>query len=66
VDEGKRVQLRRLGAAYLKGFDERLRATIRVRFDVVSVYLLDGECGFEVLEEAFGWAEKTQDRAPRN
>jgi putative endonuclease len=66
VDEGKRVQLRRLASAYLKGFDERLRSTIRVRFDVVSVYLLAGERGFEVLEDAFGWAEKTEDRSLRN
>jgi hypothetical protein len=26
-----------------------------VRFDVVSVYLIDGAAEFEVFQDAFGW-----------
>ncbi len=66
VDRDKRIQIRRLAAAYLRGFDRGLREGIRVRFDVVSVYLLPAGCEVEVMEDAFGWAEPWQDRQGRN
>src|ERR1700722_10781040 len=40
VDEGKREMLRKMARAYLKGFPEKLRREVPVRFDVVSVYLI--------------------------
>src|SRR5271154_465903 len=40
VDRDKQEMLRRMARAYLRGFPEKLRAEVPVRFDVVSVYLL--------------------------
>ena len=57
VDRGKRIQLRRLAAAYLKAFDEAQRNLIVCRFDVLSVYLLSGKNEYEMLDGAFGWTE---------
>jgi putative endonuclease len=42
VDAGKEERLRRLARAYLRGFGVERRRAIRVRFDVVSVYLPEG------------------------
>lgn len=39
VDEEKRRMLRKMGDAYLRGFPEDERRKIRVRFDVLAVYL---------------------------
>jgi putative endonuclease len=55
VDEGKRRMLRGLARAYLRTFPESERRSIPVRFDVVSVYLIDGSAEFEVFQGAFGW-----------
>jgi putative endonuclease len=55
VDENKRRMLRGLAEAYLRTFPERERRSIPVRFDVVSVYLIDGTAEFEVFKGAFGW-----------
>jgi putative endonuclease len=56
VDDLKRDMVRGLARAYLHRFPERERATIPVRFDVVSVYILSGVVGgSEVFEGAFGW-----------
>jgi putative endonuclease len=55
VDEGKRRMLRGLARIYLRTFPERERRSIPVRFDVVSVYLVDGAAEFEVFKSAFGW-----------
>jgi putative endonuclease len=55
VDEDKRVMLRKMARAYLKGFPERVRGEIAVRFDVVSVYLQPSGVEFEVFRGAFGW-----------
>jgi len=55
VDEGKRARIRGLARAYLRTFPESERSTIPVRFDVVSVYLVDGASEFEVFKNAFGW-----------
>lgn len=56
VDKDKREMLERMARAYLRGFPERLRAEIPVRFDVVSVYLLASGVEFEMYPGAFGWS----------
>jgi putative endonuclease len=55
VDREKQQMLRRMARAYLRGFPEKLRAEVPVRFDVVSVYLLPTEVEFELYRGAFGW-----------
>lgn len=64
VDRAKREQIRRLANVYLKAFREPLRDGIEVRFDVLSVYLLQGGPEFERLEGAFGWYERPGNRSP--
>jgi putative endonuclease len=54
VDEGKREMLRKMARAYVKGFPEKLRREVPVRFDVVSVYLLGDGVEFDVYRGAFG------------
>ena len=53
VDEGKREMLRKMARAYVKGFPEKLRREVPVRFDVVSVYLLEDGVEFDVYRGAF-------------
>ncbi|NYF50426.1 YraN family protein [Tunturiibacter gelidoferens] len=55
VDRDKRDMLRRMARAYLKGFPEKLRGDVPVRFDVVSVYLLPTGTEFKLYRGAFGW-----------
>ncbi len=55
VDSSKQEMLRKMARVYVKGFPRDLRNTVRVRFDVVSVYLLSGGAEFEVRKGAFGW-----------
>jgi putative endonuclease len=55
VDEDKRQMVRGLARAYLRTFPESERGTIPVRFDVVSVYTIDGASEVEVFPGAFGW-----------
>jgi putative endonuclease len=55
VDRDKQDMLRKMARAYLKGFPEKLRADVAVRFDVVSVYLLPSGVEFDLYREAFGW-----------
>lgn len=55
VDGEKQDILRRMARAYLKGFPEKLRADVPVRFDVVSVYLLPTGVEFDLYRGAFGW-----------
>jgi putative endonuclease len=55
VDEDKRTTLRRLARIYLHGFPEGERRKIPARFDVVSVYCVEGKNEFEVFQNAFGW-----------
>jgi putative endonuclease len=55
VDRDKRDMLRKMARAYLRGFPEKLRADVPVRFDVVSVYLLRSGVEFDVYRGAFGW-----------
>jgi putative endonuclease len=72
VDGAKQETLRRLARAYLRGFPEERRRSIRVRFDVVSVYFrrsgggMDGGRGVEIevfprafarsAAERWGWS----------
>jgi putative endonuclease len=56
VDRDKREMLQKMARAYLRGFPEKLRGEIPVRFDVVSVYLLPTGAEFEVYRAAFGWS----------
>jgi putative endonuclease len=53
VDDLKRLQLRKLAAAYLKHLPELHRASVRVRFDILSVYLLPTGQEFEHIPDAF-------------
>jgi putative endonuclease len=55
VDREKQDMLRRMARAYLRGFPEKLRADVPVRFDVVSVYLLPSGVEFDLYRGAFGW-----------
>ena len=55
VDKDKRDMLRRMARAYLRGFPEKLRAEVPVRFDVVSVYLLRSGVEFDLYRGVFGW-----------
>jgi putative endonuclease len=55
VDQDKREMLQKMARAYLRGFPEKLRADIPVRFDVVSVYLLPSGAEFDLYRSAFGW-----------
>jgi putative endonuclease len=55
VDEEKRATVRNLARAYLRSLHESERGTIRVRFDVVSVYSIHGTTEVEVFQNAFGW-----------
>ncbi len=55
VDGEKQRMLMRMAKAYLKGFRRELREQVRVRFDVVSVYLLADQAEFEVRRGAFTW-----------
>ena len=55
VDDDKQEMLRRLARAYLQRFPSSLREGVRVRFDVVSVYLQPSGDEFDVYRGAFGW-----------
>jgi putative endonuclease len=55
VDEDKRNMVRGLARAYLRALPETERAAVPVRFDVVSVYKIEGATEFEVFPGAFGW-----------
>jgi putative endonuclease len=55
VDVEKQDMLRRMARAYLRGFPEKLRKDVPVRFDVVSVYLLPTGVEFDLYRGAFGW-----------
>jgi putative endonuclease len=55
VDREKQNMLRKMARAYLRGFPEKLRTEVPVRFDVVSVYLLPTGVEFELYRGAFGW-----------
>ena len=54
VDEDKRAMMRKMARAYLRGFPERLRGEVPVRFDVVSVYLQASGTEFELYRGVSG------------
>lgn len=58
VDAGKRKQLRRVTAAYLRHFPREVREDVPVRFDVVSVYLLPSGAEVEHACGAFGMSDR--------
>lgn len=59
VDRSKRKTLRRLAQIYLKQFKQ----PPRVRFDVLSVYLLPGKpAEVQHIQSAFGWHERPRAR----
>jgi putative endonuclease len=62
VDNLKKTQLRKLAAAYLKRLPELHRASVRVRFDVLSVYLLPTGHEFEHIPDAFPLIAPTRTR----
>jgi putative endonuclease len=55
VDREKKAMLRDMARAYLRRISREKRDAIPVRFDVLSVYLIEGEPQFEVFRDAFGW-----------
>jgi putative endonuclease len=55
VDDTKRDMLRSLARAYLHTFPEPERKSIPVRFDIVSVYAVDGQTDFQIFQGAFSW-----------
>ena len=55
VDRDKEKQLRKLARAYLRGFPESGRDAIRVRFDVIAVYMEGKSPEVEVMRDAFAW-----------
>lgn len=57
VDDDKRRMLRSLARAYLRSFPAAHRASIPVRFDVVSVYLIGtAPPDIDHFPGAFGWS----------
>jgi putative endonuclease len=55
VDRDKQQMLRRMARSYVKRFPWRLRDSVTVRFDVVSVYLVPSDVEFNLYRGAFGW-----------
>lgn len=55
IDDDKQEMLRKMARAYLRGFPEKLRREVPVRFDIVSVYLQQTDVEFDVYKGAFGW-----------
>ena len=53
VDGEKQTMLRRMAAAYVRGFPEGKREEVVVRFDIVAVYLEGGRAECEVFRDAF-------------
>jgi putative endonuclease len=51
VDSAKREELREMARVYSK----QVPPGTKKRFDVVSVYLEDGETDVELMKDAFGW-----------
>ena len=53
VDPHKQQTLRKMASAYLRQLPERHRASVSLRFDIVSIYLLPAGAEFEHLRDAF-------------
>lgn len=63
VDRPKQRQLRRMAAAYRGQLPELHRTSVRVRFDVLSVYLLATGTEFEHIQDAFPIAAPARGRS---
>lgn len=59
VDAHKRATLRRLASLYLRQLPQETAP--QVRFDVISVYLVNGAKDCVHFENAFGWSERRGD-----
>ena len=57
VNPPKQKQLRKMAAAWLAQLPARHRRRVRVRFDVISVYLVTDEPEFEHILDAFPYRE---------
>jgi putative endonuclease len=53
VDHLKQHQLRKLASAYLQRLPEAHRPSVRIQFDILSVYLLPTGAEFEHIPDAF-------------
>jgi putative endonuclease len=53
VDRHKQRNLRRMASAYLRQLPGSYRASVPLRFDILSVYLLPSGAEFEHLRDAF-------------
>jgi putative endonuclease len=53
VDQYKQQVLRRMATAYLRQLPEPYRASVPVRFDVLSVYLVSVQAEFDHFRDAF-------------
>jgi putative endonuclease len=53
VDQHKQEMLRKMASAYLRQLPELHRQSVRLRFDVISVYFDSGRPVFEHLRNAF-------------
>lgn len=62
VDPHKQRMLRKMTAAYLRQLPEQHRASVPIRFDILSVYLLQSGAEFEHLHDAF---QGTEPATPR-
>lgn len=59
VDNHKRATLRRLASQYIRQLPQETAP--QVRFDVISVYLVNGAKDCVHFENAFGWNERRRD-----
>lgn len=59
VDSHKRAILRRLASQYIRQLPQETAP--QVRFDVISVYLINGAKDCVHFENAFGWNERRRD-----
>jgi putative endonuclease len=55
VDDQKKTMLRRMARAYRRTLPREVRAELKVRFDVVSVYLLGQAVDCELVRNAFAF-----------
>jgi putative endonuclease len=51
VDEAKRRMLRRMASSYIRTLPNEYRDSLRLRFDIVSVYLADDRAECELLRD---------------
>lgn len=63
VDPYKQQMLRKMASAYLRQLPEPHRASVPLRFDILSVYLLPAGPEFEHLRDAFPRIEPGTSRA---